>query len=170
MPSLWQATWRSGNTVSSLSAPKIFARLLSVSAMLCLWPTFHRSKYSMALQVKSCNMGRRARGVRNVGSIRSEIISGACQYRFGFAPGPGDQALSSRTSYRNQWLMYITNADQDHMSDLQGLWDAASMFPFVHRNPSPPVEALWTGQSRGRPTHQGRPTLSTSCRNPFRKS
>jgi hypothetical protein len=44
---------------------------------------------------------------------------------------------------RNQLdYLYITNADQDHMSDLQGLWDAGINVPVVHRNPSPPVEAL----------------------------
>lgn len=38
--------------------------------------------------------------------------------------------------------LFITNADQDHMSDLQGLWDAGITVPIVHRNPSPPVQAL----------------------------
>ena len=32
--------------------------------------------------------------------------------------------------------LFITNADQDHMSDLQGLWDAGIYVPVWHRNPS----------------------------------
>lgn len=32
--------------------------------------------------------------------------------------------------------LFITNADQDHMSDLQGLWDAGIEVPIWHRNPS----------------------------------
>jgi len=38
--------------------------------------------------------------------------------------------------------LYITNADQDHMSDLQGLWDAGITVPVVHRNPSPTVDNM----------------------------
>lgn len=38
--------------------------------------------------------------------------------------------------------LFITNADQDHMSDLQGLWDAGTQVPVVHRNPDPPGWAL----------------------------
>jgi beta-lactamase superfamily II metal-dependent hydrolase len=32
--------------------------------------------------------------------------------------------------------LFITNADQDHMSDLQGLWDAGVHTPVLYRNPS----------------------------------
>lgn len=32
--------------------------------------------------------------------------------------------------------LFITNADQDHMSDLQGLWDAGIIVPVLFRNPS----------------------------------
>lgn len=32
--------------------------------------------------------------------------------------------------------LFITNADQDHMSDLQGLWDAGISVPVMFRNPS----------------------------------
>jgi beta-lactamase superfamily II metal-dependent hydrolase len=32
--------------------------------------------------------------------------------------------------------LFITNADQDHMSDLQGLWDHGIHVPVWHRNPS----------------------------------
>jgi beta-lactamase superfamily II metal-dependent hydrolase len=32
--------------------------------------------------------------------------------------------------------LFITNADQDHMSDLQGLWDAGITVPVMFRNPS----------------------------------
>ena len=32
--------------------------------------------------------------------------------------------------------LFITNADQDHMSDLQGLWDANISVPVWYRNPS----------------------------------
>jgi len=32
--------------------------------------------------------------------------------------------------------LFITNADQDHMSDLQGLWDAGITIPAMYRNPS----------------------------------
>ena len=38
--------------------------------------------------------------------------------------------------------LFITNADQDHMSDLQGLWDAGIDVTVVHRNPDPPGWAL----------------------------
>jgi beta-lactamase superfamily II metal-dependent hydrolase len=47
--------------------------------------------------------------------------------------------------------LYITNADQDHMSDLQGLWDAGINVPVVHRNPSPPVEAMRRMKAAGGP-------------------
>lgn len=33
--------------------------------------------------------------------------------------------------------LFITNADQDHMSDLEGLWDAGIHVAVLHRNPHP---------------------------------
>ncbi len=32
--------------------------------------------------------------------------------------------------------LFITNADQDHMSDLQGLWDESIAVPTWYRNPT----------------------------------
>lgn len=39
--------------------------------------------------------------------------------------------------------LFITNADQDHMSDLQGLWDAGITVPVMFRNPSYTGEEMW---------------------------
>lgn len=42
-----------------------------------------------------------------------------------------------QTLRRNQLdFLFITNADQDHMSGLQGLWDAGINVPVMHHNPS----------------------------------
>jgi beta-lactamase superfamily II metal-dependent hydrolase len=38
--------------------------------------------------------------------------------------------------------LFISNADQDHMSDLQGLWDARIFVPVVHRNPTTSAIAM----------------------------
>ncbi len=38
--------------------------------------------------------------------------------------------------------LFITNADQDHMSDLQGLWDAGIKIPVLFRNPSYSAEDM----------------------------
>lgn len=38
--------------------------------------------------------------------------------------------------------LFITNADQDHMSDLQGLWDNGIQVKTLIRNPHPPAEEL----------------------------
>ncbi len=38
--------------------------------------------------------------------------------------------------------LFITNADQDHLSDLQGLWDEDIDVKTLTRNPHPPVEEL----------------------------
>lgn len=38
--------------------------------------------------------------------------------------------------------LFITNADQDHMSDLQGLWDIGLNIPVWHRNPSMSVDTF----------------------------
>ena len=49
----------------------------------------------------------------------------------------------TKTMGRNRLdYLFITNADQDHMSDLQGLWDAGIHVPVVHRNPSPSAPAM----------------------------
>jgi beta-lactamase superfamily II metal-dependent hydrolase len=39
--------------------------------------------------------------------------------------------------------LFITNADQDHMSDLQGLWDAGISVPVLYRNPSYSAEQIF---------------------------
>lgn len=38
--------------------------------------------------------------------------------------------------------LFITNADQDHMSDLQGLWDKGIKVKTLTRNPHPPADEL----------------------------
>lgn len=38
--------------------------------------------------------------------------------------------------------LFITNADQDHMSDLQGLWDEGIKVKTLTRNPHPPADEL----------------------------
>lgn len=44
---------------------------------------------------------------------------------------------------RNQLdYLFITNADQDHMSDLQGLWDEGIEVKSLTRNPYPPADEL----------------------------
>lgn len=55
----------------------------------------------------------------------------------------GSKATWNPSSYITQALarprldyLFITNADQDHMSDLQGLWDAGIDIPVLFRNPS----------------------------------
>jgi beta-lactamase superfamily II metal-dependent hydrolase len=55
----------------------------------------------------------------------------------------GDTADWSPSAYIRHGLnrttlnyLFITNADQDHMSDLQGLWDRGINVPFWFRNPS----------------------------------
>ncbi|WP_250525564.1 MBL fold metallo-hydrolase [Caballeronia sp. GAWG2-1] len=49
----------------------------------------------------------------------------------------------SRTLGRNRLdYLFITNADQDHMSDLQGLWDARIVVPVVYRNPTTSAGAI----------------------------
>src|SRR5450830_563195 len=45
--------------------------------------------------------------------------------------------------------LFITNADQDHMSDLQGLWDNDITVSVMHRNPDPPVAALRAIKEKG---------------------
>lgn len=47
--------------------------------------------------------------------------------------------------------LFITNADQDHMSDLQGLWDARITVPVMFRNPSYTGEQMRQIKRRGGP-------------------
>jgi len=54
---------------------------------------------------------------------------------------PSDYIINFMGRNRLDYL-FITNADQDHMSDLQGLWDAGIVVPVVHRNPSPSAAAM----------------------------
>lgn len=54
---------------------------------------------------------------------------------------PSDYITKTMGRNRLEYL-FITNADQDHMSDLQGLWDAGIHVPVVHRNPSPSAPAM----------------------------
>jgi len=52
--------------------------------------------------------------------------------------------------------LFITNADQDHMSDLQGLWGAGITVPVLYRNPS------YTGEQMRQIKRQSGP-LSTDA-------
>jgi len=54
--------------------------------------------------------------------------------------------------------LFITNADQDHMSDLQGLWDAGISVPVLYRNPS------YTGEQMRRLKRQSGPLTSDAER------
>jgi beta-lactamase superfamily II metal-dependent hydrolase len=38
--------------------------------------------------------------------------------------------------------LFVTNADQDHLSDLHGLWETGIDIGVLHRNPDPPPAAL----------------------------
>ena len=38
--------------------------------------------------------------------------------------------------------LFITNADQDHLSDLEGLWTRGITLQVLHRNPSPSADVL----------------------------
>ena len=54
--------------------------------------------------------------------------------------------------------LFITNADQDHMSDLQGLWDAGITVPVMFRNPS------YTGEQMRQIKRQGGPLTADAER------
>ena len=74
-------------------------------------------------------------GLREHGGRLAMIDSG---HGTGFRPSEYIRALG-----RNQLdYLFITNADQDHMSNLQGLWDTGIYVPVVHRNPSPSAGAM----------------------------
>jgi hypothetical protein len=47
--------------------------------------------------------------------------------------------------------LFITNADQDHMSDLQGLWDLSINVPVWHRNPTLHPGAFQSIKEQGGP-------------------
>jgi beta-lactamase superfamily II metal-dependent hydrolase len=47
--------------------------------------------------------------------------------------------------------LFITNADQDHISDLQGLWDHGIHVPVWHRNPTVSAQAFKQIKERGGP-------------------
>lgn len=47
--------------------------------------------------------------------------------------------------------LFITNADQDHISDLQGLWDYGVSVPVWHRNPTLSPQAFQQIKERGGP-------------------
>lgn len=57
-----------------------------------------------------------------------------------------DRMLRTRLDH-----LFITNADQDHMSDLDGLWDAGIHVAVLHRNPSPAPVDLRRIKLRGGP-------------------
>lgn len=66
-------------------------------------------------------------------------------------------AYITKTLWRNRLdYLFITNADQDHMSDLQGLWDAGIIIPVLFRNPS------YTGEQMRQIKRQSGP-LSTDA-------
>ena len=54
--------------------------------------------------------------------------------------------------------LFITNADQDHMSDLQGLWNAGITVPVMYRNPS------YTGEQMRQITRQSGPLTADAER------
>lgn len=47
--------------------------------------------------------------------------------------------------------LFITNADQDHISDLQGLWDYGISVPVWHRNPTLSAQAFQQMKERSGP-------------------
>lgn len=47
--------------------------------------------------------------------------------------------------------LFITNADQDHLSDLHGLWEAGIDIGVLHRNPDPSPEVLRSIKLQGGP-------------------
>lgn len=75
-------------------------------------------------------------GLREHGGRLAMIDSG---HGTGFRPS---QYITDTFGRNRLDYLFITNADQDHMSDLQGLWEAGIYVPVVHRNPSPPPAAM----------------------------
>lgn len=59
--------------------------------------------------------------------------------------------------------LFITNADQDHMSDLQGLWDAGIDIPVMYRNPSYTAEEMREIKSLSGPLTVDAKRYVTAC-------
>lgn len=59
--------------------------------------------------------------------------------------------------------LFITNADQDHMSDLQGLWDARVTVPVLFRNPSYTGEQMRQIKQKGGPLSADAERYVSSC-------
>lgn len=59
--------------------------------------------------------------------------------------------------------LFITNADQDHMSDLQGLWDAGIHVPVLYRNPTYTGEQMRQIKRRGGPLTPDAERYVTAC-------
>jgi len=150
MPSCVQATMRSRHSLS-LSAPKIFARLLSVSADCSPLAHVPQEQVSMALQVKSCKYGTSSTGRAHVPASDRKLFGSLSMIDSG-CTGSWRPGAFIKNNYRNQLAMYITNADQDHMSDLRASGTPHQCF---RRPPQskPPVEHCDRSKSR-RPTHQ----------------
>lgn len=81
-----------------------------------------------------------------------DVEHGACAMIRHFINGIGGRLAMIDSGCKSNWrpstyitqnlqlhrldYLFITNADQDHMSDLQGLWDANVEIPVFIRNPS----------------------------------
>ena len=59
--------------------------------------------------------------------------------------------------------LFITNADQDHMSDLQGLWDANVYVAVLHRNPSYTGEQISAIKRRSGPLTKDAQRYVAAC-------
>jgi len=59
--------------------------------------------------------------------------------------------------------LFITNADQDHMSDLQGLWDEGITVPVLFRNPSYTGEQMRVIKRQGGPLTTDAERYVTAC-------
>ncbi|KVZ37347.1 hypothetical protein WL13_20740 [Burkholderia ubonensis] len=73
--------------------------------------------------------------------------------------------------------LFITNADQDHMSGLQGLWDAGINVPVMHHNPTFGPQAFESVKRQGGPLTrdaqrylQNLGTFTAPIQNPFNTS
>ena len=75
-------------------------------------------------------------GTGNLGGRLAMIDSGSS---WAFRPSSYIKGVLGRTTLD---YLFITNADQDHMSDLQGLWDAGIYTSVLHRNPTYTAEEM----------------------------
>ena len=67
---------------------------------------------------------------------------------------------------RNQLdYLFITNADQDHMNDLQGLWDEEIYVPVWFRNPSPSAQHWREMKLAGGPLTKDAKRFIANCDN-----